>query len=94
MRVSIMLYVKSAFLSSFIFKMEQKWRRARRHNRKTIANKGVLKYMKLGIGTRCQDFITFYILIILHLLQYHSVFITYSTHISLPKSTQVPAFVV
>ena len=48
----------------------------------SAVNKGVFRYMKLGIGTRCQDFITFYNPIRLHFSPYRSIFLTCAAHVS------------
>ena len=48
----------------------------------TENTKGVLKYMKLGIGTRCLYFITFYIPIRLYFSPYRSISLTCAAHVS------------
>lgn len=41
-----------------------------------------IQYMKLGIGTRCQNFIAFYIPIRLYFSQYRSISLTCTAHVS------------
>jgi len=61
---------------------------------KTVANKGVLKYMKLGIGTRRPDFIGQYSSIYLYITPQCTGFPNYTAHKTPCHSIKLNAAVV